>query len=570
MTDRFGLRLVERVGAWSPWRVDPDEDLTRALAFLDVDLEPAAIVGASHLTAATAVGIGLLPLALAPGTHAVWFALVVVTCGLLAAQGLVAWPVLLATARRTSALGDAPDLVARAVVRMRLDPSPEAAAGFAADADGGPLARSLRRHLRQARGDAGTGLASFGTEWGDWFPALRRSLSLVEAAGSAKPSDRDRLLERALETVLEGTESAMRSFASDVRAPAMGIYAFGVLLPTTLISLLPAAAMAGLPVTPLAVGTLYDVVLPLGLVAGSAWLLARRPVAFRPPAVDGSTHGSDSRRGLAVVGGAFAALAGWLAATAAFPGWAAPIAGVGYGLGTALVVRYRPVLAVYERIEAVEDGLSDALALVGRRVAAGQAAERAVATTAADLDGPVATVLADAAANQRRLGSGLEEAFLGRYGATERLPSPRLARSCELFARAADEGAPTGEALVALGGHLAALERVEERARHELDAVCSTLRSTATVFGPLVAGATVALADGLGGGAAFAPEGDPLPWLGLVVGGYVILMAGILTALSIGLRRGLDRPLLAYHIGRALLLATSTLLVAYALGSLVA
>ncbi len=261
----------------------------------------------------------------------------------------------------------------------------------------------------------------------------------------------------------------------------------------------------------------------------------------------------------------------WVGTAVAFPGWAGPIAVVGYGVGTWLVVRYRPLVGVYERIRAVEAGLSDALSLVGRRVAAGQAAEAAVRDTAAELDGEIATVLSEATRQQRQLGAGLREAFLGRNGAARRVPSPRVAGSAALFARAAEEGSPAGEALLALGGHLADLEAVEERARHNLDAVCSTLRSTAGLFGPLVAGATVALADGMAGQRAFVPGGgDPLPWLGLVVGGYVLAMAAILTTLSIGLRRGLDGPLVAHRVGRALLLGTTTMLVAYALASTVA
>jgi hypothetical protein len=112
---------------------------------------------------------------------------------------------------------------------------------------------------------------------------------------------------------------------------------------------------------------------------------------------------------------------------------------------------------------------------------------------------------------------------------------------------------------------------VEERARQDLERVCGTLASTGRVFGPLVAGATVALADGMAGDAAFVPGGgEPLPWLGLAVGAYALLMAGILSTLAVGLRRGLDGPLVGYHVGRALVLATTSLLVAYALASTVA
>lgn len=565
------LATIEWLGGLYPAGVDPDEDLVRSLAFLETDVDAGVLARASRTLGLVVGGLAATVWLLAPPGLAFGAAAVCLAAGLLVAQALVTGPVLLATARRTSALGDAPDLIARTVLRMRLAPSPEAAAAFAAESDDGPLARNLRRHVHRARGSPGTGLESFAAEWSEWFPALGRAVSLVEAAGEAPTDDRERLLDRALEAVLEGTESAMRSFASDIRGPAMGLYAFGVLLPTALVSLLPAASMAGLPVTGFTVALLYDLLLPLGLLAASAWLLARRPVAFRPPRLDFGEASVPDRWKLATLGGISAAVGAWIGASIVFPRWAAPIAAIGYGVGIGLVVRYRPVVDVYERVRAVEDGLSDALSLVGRRVAAGRAAEAAVGETASELDGEIATVLGEAAQQQRLLGAGLREALLGRYGAAVAVPSPRLQRSATLFARAASEGPPAGEALVALGGHLSDLEAVEERARHNLDAVCSTLRSTAGTFGPLVAGATVALADGMAGQRAFVPgAGDPLPWLGLVVGGYVLAMAAILTTLSLGLRRGLDGPLLAHRVGRTLLFATTTMLVSYGLASTVA
>ncbi|MEF8854882.1 MAG: type II secretion system protein [Haloarculaceae archaeon] len=562
---------IEWLGRLYPVGVDPDEDLVRSLEFLETDVRADVLARASRTLGLVAGGLAATVWLLAPVGVGLGAAAGCFAAGLLAAQALVGGPVLLATARRTSALGSAPDLIARTVLRMRLAPSPEAAAVFAAESDDNPLARNLRLHVCLARGYPESVLGTFAAEWADWFPALGRGVSLVEAAGEAPDGDRERLLDRALDTVLEGTESAMRSFASDIRGPAMGLYAFGVLLPTALVSLLPAASMAGLPVTALSVALLYDLLLPLGLLVASAWLLARRPVAFRPPRLEFADASVPDRWELAAIGGISAGVAGWLGASLLSPGWAAPVAALGYGLGVGLVVRYRPAVDVYERVRAVEDGLSDAISLVGRRVTAGAAAEVAVCETAAELDGEIATVLDEAARQQRLLGAGLREALLGRNGAAAAVPSPRLQRSASLFARAAEEGPPAGEALVALGDHLADLEAVQERARHNLDAVCSTLRSTAGMFGPLVAGATVALADGMAGQRAFVSGGaDPIPWLGLVVGGYVLAMAAILATLSLGLRRGLDGPLVAHRVGRTLLLATTTMLVSYALASTVA
>jgi hypothetical protein len=178
---------------------------------------------------------------------------------------------------------------------------------------------------------------------------------------------------------------------------------------------------------------------------------------------------------------------------------------------------------------------------------------------------------------------GVRQAFVGHLGALRDVPSQRARGIAELLALAASEGRPAGEAVVALADHLGDLRRVETEARQELRQVTGTLASTAALFGPLVAGATVALADGMAGaggaattalagagssGPASAASGTGTPSagalatadLGVAVGFYTLILTVVLTALSVGLEHGLDRALVGYRIGVALLSATATFL----------
>jgi hypothetical protein len=119
-----------------------------------------------------------------------------------------------------------------------------------------------------------------------------------------------------------------------------------------------------------------------------------------------------------------------------------------------------------------------------------------------------------------------------------------------------------------MAGHLRELRSVEDEARRELERVTGTLRSTATIFGPLVAGVTVALSDRMGamGGDA---EAIATGVLGPMVGAYVLLLAAILTALAVGLERGLDRALVGHRVGGAVLAATCVYLAAFLAAGLV-
>ena len=124
-----------------------------------------------------------------------------------------------------------------------------------------------------------------------------------------------------------------------------------------------------------------------------------------------------------------------------------------------------------------------------------------------------------------------------------------------------------------MADQLSELRRIESEGRRALDQITGTLGNTAALFGPLVAGATVALADGLsrldpgtaGGGVTAAPVAAPIPTdaLGVVVGVYVLLLAAVLSALAAALDAGLDRALLGYRVGVALLAATLTYLTSF-------
>lgn len=157
------------------------------------------------------------------------------------------------------------------------------------------------------------------------------------------PVDRNRTLDRALDVVLDGTRSQMQSFAGRIGRPVTALYAFGVLLPTALVSLLPAAHAVGVGITSLTVVLLYNLLLPAVLLVASCWLLAHRPVAFPPPNVTRSHPDVPDRRVVAVVSAVLAATVGGGLTFLFVPRWGVPVAAVGPGIGAGLLVYYWPV-----------------------------------------------------------------------------------------------------------------------------------------------------------------------------------------------------------------------------------
>ncbi|MEF8841625.1 MAG: type II secretion system protein [Haloarculaceae archaeon] len=578
-------RAVRMLASLSPRNPDPGDELAAAARFLggpEAATWIRAADGAGSLVAGiagvVAVGVALARPSSLPVALPLSVALVIG-----ARYGVRALPVFLATVRRSAALGLAPALVARMALGMRVEPTPEAAVDAGRELDG-PLGETLDRHARAAAGTGRTGLRAFADAWSTEFPSLGRACSLLHAAAGTPPDRRGRALGRATDAVLEGTRDRTASFATALRGPAAALYAFGVLLPTALVGVLPAARAAGLAVGLPLLALVYDVLLPGGLCLAGAWLLARRPVVFPARTVPRShPERLPWRRSLGL--GVGVSLTAGLTGALVLAPWFGPVAGIGAGVGAALTHQLRPAVAVRERVRELERELPDALSFVGGRVADGTAIERALADAADRLDGPAGAFVARGVERGERLGTTVEGSF-GDALAT--LPSHRAERAVSLFTVAAREGPPAGDSLVRWADHLERLDEVEREARRDVARVAGTLSNTAAVFGPLVAGVTVGLAgrlaagtgaaEGAGAGsvgAASVPGATaattlPVGGLGLVVGGYVLWSAAVLPALAVGLERGFDPAVVGRRVGRSLPLAAATFGVAYALTAAIA
>ncbi|ELY49425.1 type II secretion system F family protein [Natronorubrum sulfidifaciens] len=548
--------IIRGLAALYPSDVDADNDeLVDALSFVGSPHDAETIVRAGYGAGIVATLVPLL-LALtgAPLLFVLFFALVTPLSVIHTVHSI---PHIQAAFHRTEALGATPNLIGRIVLRMQVQPALESAVRFAADTGTGPLADSLAAHTDRAMGTPETGLLSFATEWAEWFPAVRRSAHLLATAQEAPEAERGRTLDRALAAVLNGTRSQMAAFTSSIRAPTNGLFAFGVMIPLALIALVPAIPMVGFAINIWIIVLVYNVVLPACLIVASGWLLVRRPVAFPPPKVEHAHPDVPDRLWLRAVWGLFAGVGSYAATVTVGPAHLAPVVAVGLSIGVVLLAVYSPILSVRHYVRDVEAHLTDALYIVGRQVAEGESVESAIELAAERVPAETGTVFEHAAGVQQRLHVGVESAFLGQYGALRDVPSPRARGTAALLAIASDEGKPAGRAIVSMADHLEELADVEAETKQRLSNVTGTLDNTAAYFAPLVAGATVGMAAMMSNEALFTSgtvdaAAFPVESLAVVVGIYLVMLCGILLPLSIALKHGVDRALIGYHVGRAL------------------
>jgi Flp pilus assembly protein TadB len=329
----------------------------------------------------------------------------------------------------------------------------------------------------------------------------------------------------------------------------MGIYAFGVMLPLALVGMLPvlSATGGGFPMVLLAIG--YDLVIPVGLLAAGVWLAIRRPAVADPSGRREMIEGTSPTKPMVV--GLAVALPGFVLAPVFLPEWSRWTLACGTGVGASLYAFFAPLREEQQAIEEIEAELPDAVSIVGQSLAEGEPIERAVGTVGERAPGEIGTLFERAATRQRRLGQSVLEAFHGDVGVLRTVPSRRASTTISLITEAARHGRPAGRTLHAVADYLDALDRVEREARRELAQTTSTLRQTAMIFAPAIAGVTVALATGMDG--VDAP-GKPVSvaMLGQVIGWYVVLLAVVLPSLSVVVERGFEPIRMGYRTGLAL------------------
>ena len=275
---------LSRLAQLAPREPSPDSELRDAFRLLDIDATPETYLrtvegGAVALGAVGVVGV----LAAPPGYRPVaLLGVVLVAFSLREAGRLV--PRLLAAAARRQALGTAPWLVCRAAMRLRVTPTTEAATAFASREPTGPLDRALAAAVRRGRATGTAGIDAFLARWGDRFPPLRRGMRLLERAVTAPTAERERDIDRALDTVLDGVRERASEDAAALRGPVTAVYAFGVLLPLAFVAALPATRAAGLPVSVPLLVVVYDGLLPLGLENTGGGQKSDRSISSRPVA----------------------------------------------------------------------------------------------------------------------------------------------------------------------------------------------------------------------------------------------------------------------------------------------
>ncbi len=197
-------------------------------------------------------------------------------------------------------LGDIPEILSYLVMYLKLVPNLENSVKFAAAESSTTLAADLRKlvwdmEIRVYHG-MNDAIVQFAVRWGRWSEYFKRSLHLLRSSISERDeASRIITLDRALDVSLEGTKETMNEFANRLHQPTVILYSIGIMIPLSLVAMLPAAGLVGLRITIIHVFLLYDVLLPLFVLLYTRKILLARPAAFHPSSIP-SDHTQGCRR----------------------------------------------------------------------------------------------------------------------------------------------------------------------------------------------------------------------------------------------------------------------------------
>ncbi len=539
--------------------------------------------------------------------------IVTISLPLMALQIISEYPKTKAKYMKIHSLGDIPEVLSYIVMYLKLIPNLENALRFAARESKTSLAKDLRKlmwdlevRIHKSIDDA---ITYFANVWGKWSDYLKRAMHLVRSSiHERSEGERNVTLDRSLDVVLEGTKSMMIEFANKLHQPTLVIYSMGVMIPLALVAMMPAAAAVGLRLSVFQIFIFYDIILPLILFFYIRKVLLTRPATFNPPAVP-SSH--PSLEGINKKANLIAAI--FIGSIIALPGVAfmllrfLPLEGtpleffvkpadegginayfpvtlfILWGISAAVSIyclrTYTPYKKIRDDIKEMEREFADSLYVLGKRIMEGRPAEEAFDYASQTLEGSkMGEVFHQTAFNLLSMRMNSSDAlFDKKFGSLKHVYSDRIRAIMRLFVEGVKKSyVAAGVAIVKIADHLKQLQEVEKNIRNALGVLTSTLRTTATLFAPIIAGVTLGITklisnvinemdlqsiaetlsseteNAIFGNMKFYIMDVPPEIFVLVIGIYVVQLVFLLTRFANGIDEGDDKIQFMYNLGKSL------------------
>ncbi len=503
---------------------------------------------------------------------------------------------------------------------MRHTSNLEHAVRFAAEHVGEPLNLDLMKVLWDVEtgrySNVAESLDNYLRVWKDEenfvesFHLIEGSLYEVEEEGRLK------MLDRALDVMVNGTYEKMLHFAHDLKNPITMLHMLGVVLPILGLVIFPliGSFMGGL-IRWYHLAVLYNIFLPIFVLWLGNSILSKRPTGYGERELEGGFK-IDVGNAL-LIGGFLGVLilliglspiilhylypdnlflnglldykcrgdvcTGPLGLVPLILSLFLPLS-LAFGLGSYYKLKTKDIIKIRENTKRLEREFASSLFQLGNRIEDGLPVELAVGKVAGDKEGTETGKFFKNVDTNLRFGMGIERAIFDKErGAILGFPSPLISSSMRVMIETARKGyGVVSRALISISEYAKSIRQVEERLKDLLSDVVTSMKGQIGFLTPVIAGIVVAIASlissVIGRLSELGTEGfeGEIPVIGtsleglpfdvqnvippyffqLVVGLYVVQVIIILTVLSEKIESGDDRLSVEYGLGKNLFRST--------------
>ncbi len=604
--------------------VKVSEELKNSLKFLKWNIEPyEVIIFSRFVMVLSAIILALLNIiALFYFPPSIIILAVSAIIPLVLAHAITEFPKTEANFERIDALGHAPTILTQIVIYLKQNPNLERALHFVSKHSEGRIADEIKNVLWKClmghKINIKKELGELAQKWGEYLTELKRSLYLIIASVSERNEiKRNQTLDRAIDISLEGIVNKIKEYTNQLYLPTLFLFSFGTVLPLVIISLLPIFSFLG--------GEFSSpfqmfVILTVSLVAiyfYSNKILAKRPPSFStvklPEKLDiypkpGYLKLKLGKKEFEVPAFTYCLL---IFLVISFPGilyllseipfitfipntfsdilkgfntltiiWGFGIAMTVYTYGTSW---YKKKLR--DEIEELEKEAIDGTYQLASRINEGRSPEDTIKHIGETMPGTeFGNLMKKTYKLLRSRHTTIENAFLNNdYGSLKNVYSKNFKLIIRIFITSLKRGISNcAQTLFTISNHYDQLNKTEEKLKTTLKNALSMMRTTASIFAPMITGLVITLQQLIQDGLKGAKEGlgnlgyqyidlsflstpsFSVEVLQLIAGIYMLLLAYLLIRYVSLLEYGKDEIMLKYEVAKnipiALFIFTFTLI----------
>ena len=472
------------------------------------------------------------------GSFSLFIPLIFIILGIVFIKLLLEKPNRIATRFRLKAGNQMVLCILYVVMYMRHTSNLEHAVKFAAQNINDPLSKDLKKVIWDVEiGRYSTikeSLDIYLESWRHYYPDFVNSFHLIESS-LFEPSDSRRIeiLEKGLDSMLDGTHEKMLHYAQDLINPITNLYMLGIILPILGLIILPLMG-AFIGIKWYWIAFFYNLVMPIIVYSLGLNILEKRP-SGEGEATDVTQNIFSEYKKVKFLGVdinplvlvipiflillliglsplllrslEFESLFGYeiqgdrlygpFSITSLMLSLAIPLA-IAISLSIYYKLRTRNLIKIRENAKELEREFSGSLFQLGNRIEDGLPGELAFGKVAENVRGTATgDFFAIVSYNIRNLGMGMKDAiFNPKVGAIVKYPSKIIQSSMQVLLESSKRGPKVAAlSLISVSNYMVNVHKVNERLRDLLSDVISSLSGQINFLTPIIAGIVVGIGN---------------------------------------------------------------------------